>query len=439
MAYIGAEPDGQGKAQRFTFTASGGETTISVDDNYVPIGYTAGQVSVFLNGVKLVVGTGKDCQATNGSTITGLAALAASDVVEIVALSTFDATTVEGASILSTGVSGTSKYLRVDGDGTSSWQTAGSTNASDLDSGILLDARMPNLTGDVTTVEGAVATTIADNAVTLAKMAGGTDGNLITYDTSGDPAYIATGTSGHVLTSAGADAVPSFQAAASSGINSPWEHIGSWATAANDSAGNVQFRGVFDRYHTMYRLIIPYWKSTTNDDNIYVSYITGDSSKSIDSSTWSTTGLEASAKYRGFSVTEGTDGGTFETGLNYAVHNGTEFPVYLNVAAGNQVNAGIRGYIDFWAPQRADIWRYSSSASVTSDILYYSGGYSFDLYGFESGYETEANRTSGYVSYDLEKDNDDVTGFVIYNESRRTISAHSMLHLLGLKLNLSTS
>ena len=123
MSYIGAEPDGQGKAQRFTFTASGGETTISVDDNSVPISYTAGQVSVFLNGVKLVVGTGKDCQATDGSTITGLSALTASDVVEIVALSTFDATTVEGTALISTGETGGTKFLREDGDGTSSWQT----------------------------------------------------------------------------------------------------------------------------------------------------------------------------------------------------------------------------------------------------------------------------------------------------------------------------
>jgi len=42
-------------------------------------------------------------------------------------------------------------------------------------------------------------------------MAGGTDGNLITYDTSGNPAAVATGNSGQVLTSAGADAVPTFQ------------------------------------------------------------------------------------------------------------------------------------------------------------------------------------------------------------------------------------
>ena len=62
-------------------------------------------------------------------------------------------------------------------------------------------------TGDVT---GATSLTIADNAVTLAKMAGGTDGNIISYDASGDPVAVATGSAGQVLTSAGAGAVPTF-------------------------------------------------------------------------------------------------------------------------------------------------------------------------------------------------------------------------------------
>jgi hypothetical protein len=58
---------------------------------------------------------------------------------------------------------------------------------------------------------GLVGTTdIDDNAVTLAKMAGGTDGNLITYDASGDPAAVAVGTSGHFLKSQGAGSVPVF-------------------------------------------------------------------------------------------------------------------------------------------------------------------------------------------------------------------------------------
>ena len=54
---------------------------------------------------------------------------------------------------------------------------------------------------------------IDDNAITLAKMAGGTDGNLITYDASGDPAVVAAGTSGHFLKSQGAGSVPVFAAA----------------------------------------------------------------------------------------------------------------------------------------------------------------------------------------------------------------------------------
>ena len=54
---------------------------------------------------------------------------------------------------------------------------------------------------------------MADNAIGLAEMAGGTDGNIITYDASGNPAVVASGTSGHFLKSQGADTVPVFAAA----------------------------------------------------------------------------------------------------------------------------------------------------------------------------------------------------------------------------------
>jgi hypothetical protein len=54
---------------------------------------------------------------------------------------------------------------------------------------------------------------VTDNAITLAKMASGTDGNIISYDASGNPVAVATGTSGHVLTSAGAGAPPTFAVA----------------------------------------------------------------------------------------------------------------------------------------------------------------------------------------------------------------------------------
>ena len=69
-----------------------------------------------------------------------------------------------------------------------------------------------SVSGDFDCAAGSIdEAEIADNAVTLAKMAGGTDGNLITYDASGDPAYVATGSAGQLLTSNGTGAAPTFQ------------------------------------------------------------------------------------------------------------------------------------------------------------------------------------------------------------------------------------
>jgi hypothetical protein len=50
-------------------------------------------------------------------------------------------------------------------------------------------------------------------------MASGTDGELITYDASGNPAKVAVGTVDHVLTSGGVGVAPTFQAAAAGGIS----------------------------------------------------------------------------------------------------------------------------------------------------------------------------------------------------------------------------
>ena len=61
---------------------------------------------------------------------------------------------------------------------------------------------------------------VTDNAITLAKMASGTDGNIISYDASGNPVAIATGSDGQVLTSAGAGAQPAFETPASA-ANTP--------------------------------------------------------------------------------------------------------------------------------------------------------------------------------------------------------------------------
>lgn len=71
---------------------------------------------------------------------------------------------------------------------------------------------------------------MADDAVGLAEMAAGTAGNLITYDASGNPAAVATGTNGLFLESNGAGAAPAFRAIVEADI-SDLSHTGAPATA----------------------------------------------------------------------------------------------------------------------------------------------------------------------------------------------------------------
>ena len=77
---------------RFRYTASGGETSKSgTDDNGVTLSYLPGKEQVYLNGVLLVRST--DYVATNGTSIASLAALAASDILEIITFTAFDLAT----------------------------------------------------------------------------------------------------------------------------------------------------------------------------------------------------------------------------------------------------------------------------------------------------------------------------------------------------------
>jgi hypothetical protein len=82
-------PTGTATLTRYRFVAAGGETGVSgADANSVTLAYTAGYEQVFLNGVLLVRGT--DYTATNGTSIGSLSALAASDIVEILAIGNFN-------------------------------------------------------------------------------------------------------------------------------------------------------------------------------------------------------------------------------------------------------------------------------------------------------------------------------------------------------------
>ena len=77
---------------RFRYTATAGQTSVSgTDDNGVTLSYLAGKEQVYLNGVLLA--RTSDYTATDGSSITSLAALAVNDIVEIITFTAFDLAT----------------------------------------------------------------------------------------------------------------------------------------------------------------------------------------------------------------------------------------------------------------------------------------------------------------------------------------------------------
>jgi hypothetical protein len=99
--------------------------------------------------------------------------------------------------------------------------TNASGTASSLTAGTV--TTNANLTGVVTSSGN--ATSIADKALAIAKIADGTDGELITWNASGVIAAVAVGSADEVLTSNGSGAAPTFQAAAGGGKGVIWEQV----------------------------------------------------------------------------------------------------------------------------------------------------------------------------------------------------------------------
>ncbi len=95
---------------------------------------------------------------------------------------------------------------------------------------------------------------VADDAITLAKMAPGTDGQILTYDASGNISAVGPGTDGQVLTSTGAGSPPAFEAAA----GGAWNFI---STTTFSSTPNYTFTGfnsaTYDAYMFMLINVIP--------------------------------------------------------------------------------------------------------------------------------------------------------------------------------------
>ena len=158
MPYIG-QPLNAGNLSVQTGTGDGSDTTPIAALNY-SVG-SSESVAIYLDGVKQAVST----YTASGTTLTFTTAPPNGVGIEVVFLAL-------------------SISLPTPGDAT--------VTTAKIASGAVTSAK------------------IVDNAVGLAQLASGTDGELITWDASGDPAVVAVGTSGQVLTSGGAGAAPSF-------------------------------------------------------------------------------------------------------------------------------------------------------------------------------------------------------------------------------------
>ena len=77
-----------GTANRFSYTATAGQTTFTgADANGNTLAYDAGYVDIFLNGIKIVVGT--DVTATSGTSVVLTTGATVNDTLELIAYGTF--------------------------------------------------------------------------------------------------------------------------------------------------------------------------------------------------------------------------------------------------------------------------------------------------------------------------------------------------------------
>jgi len=181
---LGIAPASQ--VDRWTKTAAGGETSLSGnDDNAESLSYTAGTEQVYLNGVLLV--RGQDYTASNGTTITGLSALAASDIAEVVTFNPSNIITTD--AVLSTdfdakgdliSASAASTPIRVPVGTNGYVLKANSATTSGLEWGALDDADA--IQSSIVDAKGDIIAATADN--TVARLAVGTNGQVLTADST---------------------------------------------------------------------------------------------------------------------------------------------------------------------------------------------------------------------------------------------------------------
>ena len=179
---------------RYRYTATGGETSkTGVDDNGLTLSYLVGYEQVYLNGVLLA--RTSDYTASNGTSITSLAALASGDILEIITFTAFDlatavpntAFTAKGTILVGT-AAGTYAAQAVGSNG--QVLTANSAQADGIEWTTIAGYSAPTI-GSTSIASGATVTTIAGLTLTAPTLTG-------TVTASGDITLSASGAFGSI-------------------------------------------------------------------------------------------------------------------------------------------------------------------------------------------------------------------------------------------------
>ena len=140
---------------------------------------------------------------------------------------------------------GTEEHLTIFFDGVGQHRSTYSVSGSTVTFDTAIPTGVAEIEATYAPAVYAQLSTVSDNEITLAKMAGGTDGNIISYDASGNPVAIATGNDGQILTSAGAGAQPAFEDAAGGGA---WTLIGTQVASSSSSLTQTGITSTYDTY-----------------------------------------------------------------------------------------------------------------------------------------------------------------------------------------------
>ena len=101
-AFQNAGSSVNGTSQRNKFTATGGQTAFTGnDDNGVALAYDPNFLDVYLNGVRIINGASNDYTATDGSTITLNSGASAGDILSVVSFGTFSLASFSATAITS--------------------------------------------------------------------------------------------------------------------------------------------------------------------------------------------------------------------------------------------------------------------------------------------------------------------------------------------------